>query len=160
MKESPTAQQEGRRAVELALRAVSARDRTVAELRTYLERKRVGPAAIDGAVAELADTGLVDDERYARRFAEDKQQLQRWGSERIARELQKRGIAPALIETTLASTARSDELEAATSLLRERYGPPSDDRERDRAWRLLVRRGYEPELAYEAVRELGRTAPT
>jgi SOS response regulatory protein OraA/RecX len=27
-----------------------------------------------------------------------------------------------------------------------------DDRARDKAWRLLVRRGYEAELAYEAVR--------
>ena len=150
---------EDRRAVELALRAVSARDRTVAELRTYLERKRVEPAAIDRAVAELTGAGLLDDERYARRFTEDKQELQRWGLERIARELQKRGIPPELVENALASTARSDELAAATSLLRERYGPLRDDSERDRAWRLLVRRGYEPELAYEAVRELGRSAP-
>ena len=156
--ELPTAQPEDRRAVELALRAVSARERTVAELRAYLERKRVEPAAIDAAVAELAGAGLVDDARYARQFTEDKQQLQRWGSERIARELQKRGVAPQLVEAALASTARSDELEAAMGLVRERYGAPSDDGERERAWRLLVRRGYEPELAYEAVRESARTA--
>ena len=37
-------------------------------------------------------------------------------------------------------------------LLEQRLPPPRDDRERDRAWRLLVRRGYESELAYEAVR--------
>ena len=159
MEGSPTAQPEDRRAVELALRAVSARDRTVAELRMYLERKRVEPAAIDGAVAALASAGLVDDERYAYRFTEDKQQLQRWGSERIARELQKRGVAPEVVQAALSSTARSDELAAATSLLHERYGVPRDDRERDRAWRLLVRRGYEPELAYEALRELARTTP-
>ena len=35
-------------------------------------------------------------------------------------------------------------------------GPPGDDRERDRAWRLLVRRGYETEVAYEAVRRYER----
>ena len=38
-------------------------------------------------------------------------------------------------------------------LLSERFrGPLEDDRGRDKAWRLLVRRGYEAELAYEAVR--------
>jgi SOS response regulatory protein OraA/RecX len=43
------------------------------------------------------------------------------------------------------------------TLLEQRFpSPPADDRERDRAWRLLVRRGYAPELAYEAVRTLGR----
>ena len=30
--------------------------------------------------------------------------------------------------------------------------PFDGDRERDKAWRMLVRRGYEPEIAYEAVR--------
>ena len=35
----------------------STRDRTVAELRTFLERKRVEPAAIDAAVAELTRPG-------------------------------------------------------------------------------------------------------
>ena len=47
----------------------------------------------------------------------------------------------------------TDELAAALDLLTERrISPPSDDRERDRAWRMLVRKGYGPELAYEAVR--------
>jgi regulatory protein len=140
------------------MRALSTRERTVAELRACLENKRVDPADIDAAVEELAAAGLLDDARYARRFAEDKRELQRWGSERIERDLRKRGIAPELIETVLGSTERSTELESAVTLLRERFGPPRDDRERDRAWRLLVRRGYEAELAYEAVRELSRSA--
>ena len=140
------------------MRALSTRERTVAELRACLENKRVDPADIDAAVEELAAAGLLDDARYARRFAEDKRELQRWGSERIERDLRKRGIAPELIEAVLGSTERSTELESAVTLLRERFGPPRDDRERDRAWRLLVRRGYEAELAYEAVRELSRSA--
>ena len=140
------------------MRALSARERTVAELRACLENKRVDPADIDAAVTELMAAGLLDDARYARRFADDKRELQRWGSERIERDLRKRGVAPELIEAVLASTERSSELESAVALLRERFGPPRDDRERDRAWRLLVRRGYEAELAYEAVRELGRSA--
>ena len=158
MEGTPTAQPEDTRAIELALRAVSARDRTVAELRTYLERKRVEPAAIEEAVAQLTAAGLLDDARYARRFADDKRELARWGPARIALDLRKRGIDPVLIDEALASRERSDELESAVALLRERFGPPRDDRERDRAWRLLVRRGYEAELAYEAVRELSRSA--
>jgi regulatory protein len=138
------------------MRALSARDRTVAELRGWLERKRVEPAAIEAAVAELTAAGLLDDARYAHAFAQDKRDLARWGSERIARELRRRGIAPDLIETVLAGSERASELEAAVDLLRERFEPPADDRERDRAWRLLVRLGYEPELASEAVRARGR----
>jgi regulatory protein len=143
---------ERERALQLAYRAVGRRERTVAELRTLLERKRVEPEAIDDAVTELIQAGLLDDARYASRFAEDKRELERWGSERIARELQRRGVPPALIETAIADRSREAELETAMLVLEQRVPAPRDDRDRDRAWRLLVRRGYEAEVAYEAVR--------
>jgi regulatory protein len=147
---------ERERALRFAYRAVGHRERTEAELRTFLERKRVEPAAIEDAVAELTEAGLLDDARYAHRFAEDKRELDRWGSERIARELHRRGIPDELIEAAVADRSREAELRTALLLLEQRAPTVSDDRERDRAWRLLVRRGYEAELAYEAVRRHGR----
>jgi regulatory protein len=143
---------ERERAIQLAHRAVGRRERTVAEVRTLLERKRVEPEAIDNAVVNLAEAGLLDDARYAQRFAEDKRELDRWGSERIARELHRRGIADDLIEAAVADRSREAELQTALLLLEQRMPTLNDDRERDRAWRLLIRRGYEAELAYEAVR--------
>jgi regulatory protein len=121
-----------------------------------LERKRVGPAAIDAALAELEAAGLLDDARYARLFADDKRTLERWGSERIARELRRRGVSPTLVEEVV-RRERAAELDAALDLLGCRL-PARNERERARAWRLLVRRGYEPELAAEAVRAHGREA--
>lgn len=148
---------EEERAVDLAYRALSHRERTVSELRSFLERKRVEPEAIDHAVAELSGAGFLDDARYARRFAEDKRELERWGGERIERELHRRGVPPELVEEAVSVQERGDEMRAALGLLAERMpAGTSDDRERDRAWRLLVRKGYQPELAYEAVREHGR----
>ena len=147
------ARSETERAVDLAYKAVGRRERTVAELRTLLERKRVDPGAIAEAVEELSEAGFLDDARYARRFAEDKRDLEQWGSERIARELQRRGIAPDLVEAASRDRSAAAELETAVLLLERRLGAPArDDRERDRAWRMLVRRGYSPELAYEAIR--------
>lgn len=143
---------ERERAFQLGYRAVGYRDRTVAELRTFLERKRVEPEAIADAVEELSSAGLLDDARFARRFAEDKRELERWGSERIARDLQRRGIAPDLIERVVADHSREAELATALVLLEQRVPAPRDDRDRNRAWRLLIRRGYDAELAYEAVR--------
>jgi regulatory protein len=145
-------ERERERAIQLGYRAVGYRDRTVAELRTFLERKRVEPEAIADAVSELTAAGLLDDARFARRFAEDKRELERWGSERIARDLHRRGVAPNLIERVVADRSREAELDTAVLLLEQRVPVPRDDRERDRAWRLLIRRGYDSELAYEAVR--------
>lgn len=145
--------EERRRAIDLAYRALGVRDRTESELRALLERRRVDPAAIDEAVAELAGAGYIDDARYARRFAEDKRELARWGSERIERDLRRRGVADEHVQAALDAQGRAGELELALELLRARFaGGLADDRVRDRAWRLLVRRGFEPELAYDAVR--------
>ena len=150
---------EEQRALQLAHAALSARDRTVSELRSVLERKRVEPEAIDYAVEELKAAGLLDDARFAQCFAEDKRILERWGSERIERELRRRGVPPELAERATGDRARGQELSAAVELLAERMPQPlAGDRERDRAWRLLVRKGYEAELAYEAVRAHCRQA--
>ena len=145
-------ERERERAIQLGYRAVGYRDRTVAELRTFLERKRVEPEAIADAVAELTAAGCLDDARFARRFAEDKRELDLWGTERIARDLHRRGIAPDLIERVVADRSREAELETAVLLLEQRLPAPRDDRDRDRAWRLLIRRGYDSDVAYEAVR--------
>ena len=72
------------------------------------------PESIAAAVAELRQAGLVDDARYARRFAEDKRELESWGAERIARELKRRGIAPDLIEAVVADRSREAELDTAS----------------------------------------------
>ena len=115
------------------------------------------PEAIEHAIEELAAAGCLDDARFARRFAEDKRTLERWGSERIGRELRRRGVPPDLIESVVSAQEHGQELRAAVELLIERMPvPPVGDRERERAWRMLIRKGYEPELAYEAVRLHGR----
>jgi regulatory protein len=147
---------ETQRALDLAYKALNRRERTVCELRAYLEGKRAEPEAIDAVVAELEQAGLLDDASFAWRFAEDKRALERWGAERIERELCRRGVAPDLVAAALARQDREGELSAALALLAEKVRePPADDRGRDRAWRMLVRKGYEPELAYDAVRAHG-----
>ena len=112
--------------------------------------------AIEHALDELGSAGFLDDARFAERLAEDKRLIEQWGRERIARELERRGVPAGLAEAALEGLGHEDELGAALSLLEAKVDPPGDDRERDRAWRLLVRKGYEPELAYEAVRAHGR----
>jgi len=133
------------------------RDRTVAEVRRHLERKRVEPAGIEGAIAELERQGYLDDARFARRFAEDRRRLDAWGAERIEHRLVALGVDRALASAAAADADDHDELAAAVDLLRRRLRtPPRTDRERERALGLLVRRGYELELAYDAVRAVER----
>ena len=144
-------------ALDFVYRYLGERDRTVAEMRRYLEGKRVDPATIQDAVAELTEQGYLDDARYARRFAEDRRELDHWGSERIERKLLALGVDRALVEAALGDQQAEDELDAAVALLRRRFPTPlADDRERNRALGVLVRKGYELELAHDAVRAFER----
>ena len=146
------------RALDLAYRYLGRRDRTVLEVRRHLAGKGVDEGAADEAVAALLEQGYLDDARYAERFAEDRRTLDAWGRERIEQRLAAVGVGREAIAAALDRPA-GDELEAAVALLRRRFaGPPADDRERERALGLLVRRGYELELAYDAVRALERDA--
>ena len=146
------------RALDLAYRQLGRRDRTVAELRRHLASKAVEPRTTDEAVAELARQGYLDDARYARRYAEDRRTLDDWGPERIERKLLAAGVDPEHIAAALSARDGENELAAAVALLRRRcHEVPSTDRERERALGLLVRKGYDLELAYDAVRALSRT---
>jgi regulatory protein len=146
-------------ALDLAYRYLGHRDRTVAEVRRHLEVKRVEPATIDAAVAELHAQGYLDDARFAQRFAEDRRALDAWGADRIERKLRDAGVAAEHIQAALATQTADEERDAAIELLRRRLSaPPRDDRSRERALGLLVRRGYDLELAYDAVRAFERAA--
>src|SRR4051794_32748809 len=55
-------------ALDLGYGYLGRRDRTTVEVRRHLEAKRVEPATVDEAVAELHAQGYLDDARYAQRF--------------------------------------------------------------------------------------------
>lgn len=150
---------EAQRALDLAYRYLGRRDRTVLEMRRHLEGKRVEPDLIDDAVAELLEQGYLDDARYARRFAEDRRTLDAWGADRIEQRLLSVGVGRAEIAAALAAQDAEHELGAAIELLRRKVRvPPADDRAREKALAMLVRKGYALEVAYDAVRALERTA--
>jgi regulatory protein len=147
------------RALEVAYRYLGSRDRTVLEVRRRLERDRVDRATADAAIAELERQGYLDDARYARRYAEDRRSLDGWGDERIERRLLDAGVAPEAVAAAVGVRDPGDVRAAAVAVLRRRMRePPRTDRDRRRALGLLVRRGYDVELAHEAVRAFERGA--
>jgi regulatory protein len=146
-------------ALDAAYRFLGRRDRTVAEVRERLEAQEFDAELVDEAIAELTRQGYLDDARYAHRFAEDRRTIDAWGPERIERRLLAVGVEPALIAAAIGERGAAEELEAALTVLRRRFPhAPTDDRDRDRALGLLVRKGYDLDLAYDAVRAYERDA--
>jgi regulatory protein len=163
-----------RRALEFAYGYLSRRERTVRELRDHLAHRGIDAPAVESAVKELIVTGYLDDRRYARLFVQDRRRLDGWGSGRIRQALLTKGVEADLVSEALAErddgagVARrgesmadgidedpdgpSGELGRALALLERRFPePPAGRRERQRALAVLLRRGYEPELALDAL---------
>lgn len=137
------------RGFELAYRYLNRRDRTVTEVRRHLVNREIDPAEADAVVAELLETGALDDARFAQLFVDDKRSLQDWGAERIRRGLEARGLETELIAEALDGES---ELDRALTVLRRRFpAPPRDRRDRERALGVLLRKGYEYELAVDAL---------
>jgi regulatory protein len=164
-----TGEEQLQRALDLAYAHINRRDRTVSEVRAHLERKGIVEPLRHAAIQTLSEQGFIDDERFARLFVSDKRELEQWGSERIRRGLIARGIEreladAALADAALAETATADveqesELDRALALLRRRFPtPPEDRRERERALGVLLRKGYESELALDALAAHARGA--
>ncbi|MEJ7824754.1 MAG: RecX family transcriptional regulator [Solirubrobacteraceae bacterium] len=148
------------RALDLGYRYLGKRDRTEAEVRRHLEAKDVDETSIEHAVQVLMRQGYLDDARYARTFAEDRRRLDEWGPERIERKLLGLGVDSELVSAAVAARDAAGELDAAVALLRRRLGDalPATERERERALGILARKGYDLELAYDAVRAVSRAA--
>lgn len=112
------------------------------------------------ALARLSEAGALDDERFARRYAEDKRELRGWGPERIAEALRARGISAERIEAAVAAEDVESQIERATAVLAERGASCESEPDRGRALALLVRRGFPAEVGYSAIRRhRGSSAP-
>jgi regulatory protein len=129
------------------------REHSVAELRARLRRGGTDQQTTDAALAMVIEQGYLDDARYARLLAEDRRTIDGWGVERIRARLLSAGVDRELIELTLAPFDAASECDAAVVLLQRRFPQPlHDDRERQRAFALLIRQGYESDVAYDVIR--------
>ena len=109
------------------------------------------------AVEQLAEDGVLDDERFALRYAEDKRELSGWGPDRIRGALLERGLPGSLIEEALSSETYGEQLTRAQALLESRGFDVDDPDQRRKALGVLARKGFESEISYDALREYAST---
>jgi regulatory protein len=151
------------RALAAAYSYLNNRARTTAEVARRLRREGFSSETIDHTLVLLHDEGSLDDHHFSRLFTEDKRELEQWGSERIRRGLIQRGVDSETVAAVLDSAGgepghpSEGERARALALLRRRFPePPRSRRDRDRALGVLLRKGYDPELAVETLSSYAR----
>ena len=123
-----------------ALRLLSQREHSRAELERKLARYEEEPGTLARALDELAAANFISEARVVQSVLH--QRASRMGALRVRQELQQKGIAPEAIAGAVAQM-QDTELERAREVWRRRFGAaPQDVGERARQVRFLMARGF------------------
>jgi regulatory protein len=147
---------------ERALGLLAVRPRSRRELERRLFQARFEADEVADVLRRLERVGLVDDEAFARQYAEHRFGSRKEGSRAVVNGLRAAGIAPSLA-IAVGEDAPEDEEERAAALAAARaprlLGLPPE-KAFARLSSLLMRRGYGPEVARGAARRaLGLQEP-
>ncbi len=146
---------------EFAVRALSRRAHTAAELEGKLRSRAARPESVDEVLGRLRERGWLDDERAAESHSYYRREYDSLGRRRVVAELRRRGIERETAERIVEETyAESDELELIRSFLRRKLGRPVDEARIDdrkelvRLYRSLLRAGFSTPKIVEALGQI------
>ena len=127
-----------------ALRYLSQREHSRAELERKLAKHAEDAAEVKRALDDLQARGFIDHQRVADSVVN--RRAAKLGALRIKQELQAKGLEPALVDAALAGL-KSTELDRAREAWRRRFAaPPQDASERAKQARFLAARGFSGEV--------------
>lgn len=142
---------------ERAIRLITAKERSRAQLSRRLVDDGFSQTVADATVEDLARIGLVDDERFANALARTLARARGAGRARIARELREAGVDQQVASDAL-DTALDADAERDAALLLAASAAARSGATVDRVAARLVRRGYRPPVALSAAREAMESA--
>ena len=133
-----------------ALRLLSQREHSRAELERKLKKYEEEPGSLAAALDELAAKDFISEARVVQSVLH--QRAPRMGALRVRQELQQKGIAPEAIAAAVAGLQDS-ELARAREVWRRRFdAPPADATERARQARFLLARGFPGAVVAQVLR--------
>lgn len=132
------------------------RGRTVSETLNRLIQRGFEADVSQAAVDRLLEMGYLNDATFCLEFVESKRRLDHWGDDRIRNRLRELGAPRELVEEALSEDDRG-ELQRAIDLLERRLDTPAEDPTAHRkAMGILIRRGFAPSTAADAIRAHAR----
>jgi regulatory protein len=140
---------------EAALRLLSYRSRSAAELRRRLLRQDFEPEITDACLAELRERGLLNDADFAAAWVRDRLRFRPRGRKGLLAELRAKGVdaatAGAAIDEVLESDPDAEATLARAAAAKWRPRPGEEPvRARRRIEHFLARRGFAADVVREA----------
>lgn len=142
-------------ALQRALKFLSYRSRSEAEVRAKLTQLGFPQKSILSTLGKLRSLNLLNDESFARGWVRARAEGRGYGPLRIERELRQKGIAKSMISQVIRGTFGQEEgRERASALLDKRFGGRDlgDRKVLRRAIAFLQRCGYRSSVIAELLR--------
>ncbi len=157
MKSRDTEQPGVEQGYQYALRLLAARDYTTLKLGHKLLARGLKEADIEAVLARLTEKGLLNDQRFAERFAESTVLSGRFFGTRLKLEMRRRGIPCGLADEIAGRmNGACDEVEEMNALLERRYPgfsfAEATDRDKRRVISYLQRRGFSSSVINKVLR--------
>ena len=128
-----------------ALRLLSQREHSRAELERKLAHHEQEPGELAKALDELQARDFINDGRALESLIH--RRAGKWGSARLKQELAAKGLSGEAVAEALAQL-KDSELERAREVWRKKFGAaPLDAQERGKQVRFLLSRGFSSEIA-------------
>lgn len=139
-----------------ALRFLERKPRTAKEITQRLNQKGMTADGIEKAIIRLQQERLVDDELYAKQWAEQRITRQKKGRMWVRQELRQKGIGTELIAEALNEVSEEDELESAYAVGKKKWLQSKGDAlERKRkTGAFLMRRGFTGDQVRKVINKL------
>ena len=144
------------RAHEKALYLLEHRAHSKKELADKIARAEFDRDAANAAADRMEELGLVDDEQYARRLAQELFERRKFGARRVRQELQQKGIDAGIISLVLEefSPETDETVEKIRDIVERKYPAAwEDEKVRRRAVAALQRYGYKLDDIFTVLRE-------
>lgn len=144
------------RALQVALRYVSFRQRSITEVRRRVGREFSQPV-VEQVLASLKRYGYLDDADFARRWRDSRERRRPRGRFALQRELRAKGITDNIIDATLEDLDESSSVYRAGERRARQWlagGEMDYGTFRRKMWDFLRRRGFGSGVAGETVSRL------
>ena len=144
------------RALQVALRYVSFRQRSITEVRRRVGREFSQPV-VEQALASLKRYGYLDDVDFARRWRDSRERRKPRGRFALRRELRAKGVADNIIDATLEDMDESSSAYRAGERRAQQWlagGEMDYGTFRRKMWDYLRRRGFGSGVIGETVSRL------
>lgn len=136
-------------------------ERCHSEARNKLYELGFTSGEVERQLSELIETGVLNEERFARAFARGRFRMKQWGREKIKQQLKLRKISDYCIRKAMEEIDGTEYENTLNKISSKKWAESRKDRSlasrKSKLYRYLIQKGYERDMVMDAINDCLKT---